>query len=72
VILGKPTDRVVLALDGDQHFRSVAVRRGIEAGNLVEITEGLAAGQRVVVSAQFLIDSESNRRADISRMEPSP
>ena len=76
VILGKPTDRVVLALDdptsGDQRFRSVPVRRGIEAGNLVEITEGLTAGQRVVVSAQFLIDSESNRQADLGRMESSP
>jgi membrane fusion protein, copper/silver efflux system len=36
------------------------VRIGRTSGDLVEILSGLASGQRVVTSAQFLIDSESN------------
>ncbi len=37
----------------------VAVRTGISDGEFVEVLEGLAAGDRVVSSATFLIDSES-------------
>ncbi len=41
--------------------RDVALgRRG---GSYVEVTSGLEAGERVVVSAQFLLDSESRLRA---------
>ncbi len=36
------------------------VRIGRRAGDYIEIISGISAGQRVVTSAQFLIDSESN------------
>lgn len=36
------------------------VRVGRRAGDYVEVVSGVTAGQRVVTSAQFLIDSESN------------
>jgi Cu(I)/Ag(I) efflux system membrane fusion protein len=36
------------------------VRVGRRAGDYVEVLSGVSAGQRVVTSAQFLIDSESN------------
>ena len=60
-------DRVVKAL-GEGKYLSVAVRTGIESGNAVEILDGLAAGESIVTSAQFLIDSESSLTASFERM----
>jgi hypothetical protein len=37
-------------------------------GDWVEIQSGLQTGQRVVTSAQFMIDAESNRRAALTEM----
>ena len=60
--------RVVLAL-GEGRFRSVLVQPGRVGEQQVEILDGLKAGQQVVTSAQFLIDSESSKSADLTRME---
>jgi len=60
-------DRVIIAL-GDGKFKPVAVKAGIESNNKVEILHGLEEGDEVVVSSQFLIDSESNLRASLLRM----
>jgi Cu(I)/Ag(I) efflux system membrane fusion protein len=60
-------DRVIVAL-GDGRFKPVRVRIGIETGGQVEILSGLKEGDKVVVSAQFLIDSESNLQASFRRM----
>ncbi len=60
-------DRVIMAL-GDGKFKPVAVKAGIESNNKVEILHGLEEGDEVVVSSQFLIDSESNLRASLLRM----
>ena len=49
-------------------FEGREVQLGRTAGGRQEITSGLAAGERVVVSSQFLIDSESNLRAAISQL----
>ena len=51
---------VVMLAEEDGRFRPVAVRTGVEAGDRTEIVEGLAEGQRVVLSGQFLIDSEAS------------
>ena len=48
--------------------RAVSYVNEIQPGELVEITSGLEEGQAVVVSGQFLIDSESNLRAAISSL----
>ena len=66
LIRGGDVDRVALAL-GDGQFRSVPVQAGIEAGARVAIASGLDAGDEVVVSGQFLIDSESNLASALSR-----
>ncbi|MCH7829071.1 MAG: efflux RND transporter periplasmic adaptor subunit [Proteobacteria bacterium] len=68
VIRGGSVDRVVLAL-GAGRFRSQPVTLGIESGNRVAIRRGLSAGDRIVVSGQFLIDSESNIEAALAHME---
>jgi Cu(I)/Ag(I) efflux system membrane fusion protein len=44
---------------------------GIESGDRVAIRKGISDGELVVVSGQFLIDSESNIEAALNRMDPS-
>ena len=61
---------VVLAL-GDGRFQPVDVVTGMASGGLVEILGGIAAGDQVVVSGQFLIDSESSLQASFLRMQES-
>lgn len=61
-------ERLVLAL-GEGRFRSQEVKVGRSAGDVVEILEGAAEGDEIVTSAQFLIDSESSKSADFSRMD---
>ena len=56
------TRQVVYVALGQGRFRPTLVKVGRRAGNRVEIREGLSAGEAVVVSAQFLIDSESRLR----------
>ena len=67
VIRGGTIDRVVVAL-GDGRFRSRPVTLGIESHDRVAIRSGLDAGEEIVVSGQFLIDSESNIEAALARM----
>jgi Cu(I)/Ag(I) efflux system membrane fusion protein len=59
---------VVLAL-GEGQFRSVDVEPGIESDGQTEIKHGLQAGQQVVLSGQFLLDSEASLKATGTRME---
>lgn len=60
-------DRVVLAL-GEGSFKSIEVRVGRFDSESVEILEGLSDGEKVVSSAQFLLDSESSKSSDFKRM----
>jgi Cu(I)/Ag(I) efflux system membrane fusion protein len=62
---------VMLAQDGG-HFRPVEVDAGIESGGQTEIRRGLLAGQKVVVSSQFLIDSEASLRGVEARLNNAP
>ena len=70
VVRGGSSSRVVVDL-GDGVFESRKVLVGIESGDRVAIRRGLQEGEQVVVSAQFLIDSESNIDSALSRMEGS-
>jgi len=60
-------DRVVLAL-GEGSFKSIAVTVGRYDNENVEIITGLSEGDKVVSSAQFLLDSESSKSSDFKRM----
>jgi Cu(I)/Ag(I) efflux system membrane fusion protein len=57
-----------VAQDGKQRFRPVDVAVGDEAGGMTEIVKGIEPGMKVVVSGQFLIDSESSLRSTLDRM----
>ncbi len=68
VIRGGSSSRIVVDL-GDGMFESREVLIGIESGDRVAIRRGLDEGERIVTSAQFLIDSESNIDSALERME---
>ncbi len=61
-------DHVVIALDGDR-FEARTVVVGMESDDQVEILSGLLLGEKVVISGQFLIDSEANLKAGFERLE---
>ena len=62
---------VVMVVAGKGKFNPVEVDIGSEAGGKTEIRKGLVVGQKVVVSGQFLIDSEASLRGTATRMEDS-
>jgi len=63
------TRRIVLLADGDGRFRPVNVETGAQRGGQTEIRAGLTAGEKVVVSGQFLIDSEASLKATEARLQ---
>lgn len=71
LIVSGGDERVVVAL-GDGRFQPKTVVPGMRTGDRLEILEGLQAGDRVVVSGQFLVDSESNLQASFRRMTAPP
>ena len=67
VIPGADGARVVKVL-GDGRFQPVPVTLGMQSGERVEVLSGLEAGEEIVASGQFLIDSESNLQASLRRL----
>lgn len=61
---------VILAL-ASGGFRAADVEVGREGGSKAEIRKGLKPGDRVVLSGQFLIDSEASLSSTLARMEGS-
>ncbi|EKE25542.1 MAG: hypothetical protein ACD_5C00125G0002 [uncultured bacterium] len=70
LIRSSQSNRVIVSLS-DGRFQARTVTTGIESGDKIEILSGLKAGEKVVVSGQFLIDSETNLKAGLERLEPS-
>jgi Cu(I)/Ag(I) efflux system membrane fusion protein len=56
---------VVIRAEPNSSFVAVEVESGLETNGQTEITSGLSAGDRIVVSGQFLIDSEASLRSAI-------
>jgi Cu(I)/Ag(I) efflux system membrane fusion protein len=61
-------DRVVIAL-AEGEFRVHEVLTGMESGEWIEIVAGIEEGDRVVTSAQFLLDSEASLAGSIQRLD---
>jgi Cu(I)/Ag(I) efflux system membrane fusion protein len=61
---------VVMVAEEGGRFRPVAVSTGTESGGQIEILKGLAAGQKVVRSGNFLIDSEASLRGLEAKLNP--
>ncbi len=63
-------ERVILSI-GDGRFAPRKVISGIESGDRIQIVRGLSGGEDVVVSSQFLLDSEASVKASLLRMQDS-
>lgn len=51
---------LVYVVDADGRYRPVEVQLGAEVDGHVAVLQGIAAGQQVVASGQFLVDSEAS------------
>ena len=68
LIRGADMTRVVISL-GNGSFEVREIRAGMESGDRVEVLSGLEEGEEIVVSAQFLIDSEASLNAGLQRLQ---
>jgi membrane fusion protein, copper/silver efflux system len=60
-------NRQVVLLDrGEGRFEPRAIKLGLRGDAMVEVLDGLKAGDLVVTTANFLIDAESNLKAALS------
>ena len=59
---------VVIQSLGDGRFRPLSVVTGLETSGRVQVLSGLSGGEKVVTSAQFLIDSEARLDGAMSGM----
>lgn len=71
-LIATGTDGRVIVQDAQGRFRPVRVRTGRSGGGQTEILGGLKGGERVVVSGQFLIDSEASLSGLLERLETAP
>jgi Cu(I)/Ag(I) efflux system membrane fusion protein len=67
---GKRT--LVMLAEDDGRFRPIEVEIGSESAGSTEVKRGLRVGQRVVVSSQFLIDSEASLKGVEARLNVAP
>ncbi|WP_312456546.1 efflux RND transporter periplasmic adaptor subunit [Pseudescherichia sp.] len=73
-VIDTGTQTRVLLATGEGHFRAVNVTTGIASGGWTPILSGVKAGDSVVTSGQFLIDSEASLRSALppSTVEAPP
>ena len=67
-VIGSGEQAHVIVRHGDAHFMPMAVRTGRSSGGRTEILSGLEAGDQVVVSGQFLLDSEASLSGALERL----
>ena len=68
-VIATGTRNVVIVDTGSGSFRAQEVRIGDEASGQTAILEGLAVGDPVVLSGQFLIDSEASLIGTLARLD---
>ena len=65
IVTGERQSVIVALSEG--RFKPVDVKTGIRSHGKVEILSGLKSGERIVLSGQFLLDSEANLQASFLR-----
>jgi len=71
-----PNEAIIPSADGKRVVKQIAkaryqpimIKTGIKSQGQTEILAGLKAGDRIVISSQFLLDSESNLQASFNRL----
>ena len=67
-LISSGSDARLIVSEGEGRFRPVRVVTGRSAGGKTEILKGLDGGESVVVSGQFLIDSEASLSGALDRL----
>ncbi|MFM9967877.1 MAG: efflux RND transporter periplasmic adaptor subunit [Burkholderiales bacterium] len=65
-VLDTGTRQLVLVQRGEGSFEPRPLKLGMRSDGYIEVLDGIKAGENVVVSANFLIDAESNLKAALS------
>ena len=65
-VLDTGTRQLVLIQRGEGAFEPRTVKLGMRTDGYIEVLDGIKAGENVVISANFLIDAESNLKAALS------
>jgi Cu(I)/Ag(I) efflux system membrane fusion protein len=68
-VVDSGTRQVVLVQTAPGQFTPREVQLGARSGDRVAVLSGVEAGETVVVSANFLLDAESNLRAALGSLE---
>jgi Cu(I)/Ag(I) efflux system membrane fusion protein len=63
---------VTIVRKADGTFEPREVKLGVELGEQLEVVQGLAEGDEVVASGQFLVDSEARLRSVLGSMVAAP
>lgn len=71
-LIASGTRNIVFVAQGDGYFQPREVRPGLRLDDTVEILEGLAEGETVVTSGNFLLDSESRMKAALEATAAPP
>jgi Cu(I)/Ag(I) efflux system membrane fusion protein len=71
-VLQTGTRSIVFVVKDDGTFDPREVEVGTKTEQLYEVRRGLAAGEKVVTQANFLIDSESRLKAALAQMKSDP
>lgn len=64
-VIDSGTERIVLVAMGEGRFQPRTVQPGRRIADRIEILDGVAEGEKLVVSANFLIDAESRLKAAV-------
>ncbi|RJX30898.1 MAG: efflux RND transporter periplasmic adaptor subunit [Oxalobacter sp.] len=67
-VIDSGTRRIVLVQLSEGRFEPREIKTGARSENYIEVLDGVKEGERVVVSANFLIDAESNLKSVIGGM----
>ena len=68
-VIDSGTRQIILVQLEPGRFDPRVVKLGSRSENYVEVLEGIAKGEQVVISANFLIDAESNLKAALSGLD---
>ncbi len=71
-VLSSGEKNIVFIDLGDGYLEPREVKLGVKGESIWEVQEGLAEGDKVVTSANFLVDSESSLKAAAKKMTKSP
>jgi RND family efflux transporter MFP subunit len=71
-VLQSGTRQLAFLYSGDGRIEPKEITLGPRSGDNLVVTKGLSAGQKIVTSANFLIDSESQLQAAAGSFAPPP